>query len=327
MKKNVLITGSEGFIGSHIVESLIKKNYKVRAFVHYNSFNNIGWLKSLDIKTLKKIDIHFGDIRDEKNVLTAFKNINYVIHLAALIGIPYSYHAPKSYIETNVLGTYNILESSLKKKVKKTLITSTSEVYGSARKIPIDENHVLQAQSPYSATKIAADKLTQSYCNSFNLDATIVRPFNTYGPRQSNRAIIPTVITQILKNKKLMVGSLSPKRDLNYVENVATTFEKILTSNKFKGDEINICSGKSISIKELINVISKLINKKVEIVVDKSRVRPKNSEVDNLLGSSKKLSKHINVRKISLIDGLKKTIEWFSKRENLSKYDVNKYNI
>jgi len=327
MKKNVLITGSEGFIGSHIVETLLKKDYKVRAFVYYNSFNNIGWLSSLDPKLLKKIDIHLGDIRDEKNVMSAFKNIDYVVHLAALIGIPYSYNSPKSYIETNILGTYNVLESSLKNKIKKTLVTSTSEVYGSAKKIPIDENHILQAQSPYSATKIAADKLTESYCKSFDLNATIVRPFNTYGPRQSNRAIIPTIITQILKNKKLMIGSLSPKRDLNYVENVAETFEKILVSNKLKGEEVNICSGKSISVRELIHLISKLMDKKVNMVIDKSRIRPKNSEVDNLLGSYKKLNKHIKIKKIPIIEGLKKTIEWFNKEENLKKYDANKYNI
>ena len=325
MSKNVLITGSEGFIGSHIVQLLLKKKYKVRAFVYYNSFNNIGWLSSLDKDELKKINIHFGDIRDEKNVMAAFKNIDYVIHLAALIGIPYSYNSPKSYIETNVLGTYNVLEASLKKKIKRLLVTSTSEVYGSAKKIPIDENHVLQGQSPYAATKIAADKLTESYCKSFDLNATIVRPFNTYGPRQSNRAIIPTIITQILNKNSLKIGSLTPKRDFNYVENVAETFEKILVSSKLKGEEVNISSGKSISIRDLIYQISRLLKKNIKIKVDKSRIRPKNSEVNNLQGSSKKLDRIIKAKKISLNEGLKKTIDWFKNKKNLIKYDTDKY--
>ena len=325
MSKNVLITGSEGFIGSHIVQRFLKKKYKVRAFVYYNSFNNIGWLSSLDKDELKKINIHFGDVRDEKNVMAAFKNIDYVIHLAALIGIPYSYNSPKSYIETNVLGTYNVLESSLKKKIKRLLVTSTSEVYGSAKKIPIDENHVLQSQSPYAATKIAADKLTESYCKSFDLNATIVRPFNTYGPRQSNRAIIPTIITQILNKNSLKIGSLTPKRDFNYVENVAETFEKILVSSKLKGEEVNISSGKSISIRDLIYQISRLLKKDIKIKVDKSRIRPKNSEVNNLQGSSKKLDRIIKTKKISLNEGLKKTIDWFKNKENLIKYDTDKY--
>ena len=325
MSKNVLITGSEGFIGSHIVQRFLKKKYKVRAFVYYNSFNNIGWLSSLDKDELKKINIHFGDIRDEKNVMAAFKNIDYVIHLAALIGIPYSYNSPKSYIETNILGTYNVLEASLKKKIKRLLVTSTSEVYGSAKKIPIDENHVLQGQSPYAATKIAADKLTESYCKSFDLNATIVRPFNTYGPRQSNRAIIPTIITQILNKNSLKIGSLTPKRDFNYVENVAETFEKILVSAKLKGEEVNISSGKSISIRDLIYQISRLLKKNIKINVDKSRIRPNNSEVNNLQGSSKKLDRIIKTKKISLNEGLKKTIDWFKNKENLIKYDTDKY--
>ncbi len=325
MSRNVLITGSEGFIGSHIVQRLLKKKYKVRAFVYYNSFNNIGWLSSLNKDELKKINIHFGDIRDEKNVMAAFKNIDYVIHLAALIGIPYSYNSPKSYIETNILGTYNVLEASLEKKIKRLLVTSTSEVYGSAKKIPIDENHVLQGQSPYAATKIAADKLTESYCKSFDLNATIVRPFNTYGPRQSNRAIIPTIITQILNKNSLKIGSLTPKRDFNYVENVAETFEKILVSAKLKGEEVNISSGKSISIRDLIYQISRLLKKNIKINVDKSRIRPNNSEVNNLQGSSKKLDRIIKTKKISLNEGLKKTIDWFKNKENLIKYDTDKY--
>ena len=241
--KKILITGSEGFVGSHLVEYLVRKKYKVRAFVLYNSFANKGWLENID-KEILKIEIHLV-ILSYHTLSLAFKNIDRVIHLAALIGIPYSYNSTKSYIDTNIIGTYNILEQCVKSKIKKLIITSTSEVYGSALKIPIDEGHKLQAQSPYAATKIAADKLTESYIKSFNLNAVIVRPFNIYGPRQSNRAVIPTIITQILKNKKIELGSLTPKRDFNYVADVCTAFEKILKNNKLNGKEVNICSGSS----------------------------------------------------------------------------------
>jgi len=326
--KKILITGSEGFIGSHLVEHLVKKNYKVKAFVLYNSFNKNGWLDTLDKKFLQKIEIHYGDIRDYKNLSFAFKNVDQVIHLAALIGIPYSYTSAKSYIDTNIIGTYNILEHCLKSKIKKLIVTSTSEVYGSALKLPIDENHKLQAQSPYAATKIASDKLTESYIKSFNLNAVIVRPFNIYGPRQSTRAVIPTIITQILKNKNIELGSLTPRRDFNYVYNVCDAFEKILKSNKLNGKEVNVCSGESISILNLVKLISKILKKNVRIKMSKKRLRPIKSEVDHLKGSNKKFLNHIsNYKKIDLVNGLKKTIEWYSNNENLKRFDTENYTI
>jgi dTDP-glucose 4,6-dehydratase len=326
--KKVLVTGSEGFIGSHLVEHLVKKNYRVKAFVLYNSLSNIGWLSSLDKNILNKIEIYFGDIRDLKNLSKSFNGIEYVFHLAALIGIPYSYTSPKSYIDTNIIGTYNILECCLNYKIKKLITTSTSEVYGSALKIPIDENHKLQAQSPYSASKIGADKLTESYIKSFGLKAIIVRPFNTYGPRQSTRAIIPTIITQALKTNIIEIGSIYPKREFNYVLDVCSAFEKIIKNNKLIGQEVNVCSGKSISIIDLIKLISKIMEKNITIKRKKNRERPKNSEVNNLVGSNKKLLKNIKQKNTtSLNQGLKKTIEWFSDKKNLNKYRLDEYNI
>jgi NAD dependent epimerase/dehydratase len=326
--KKVLVTGSEGFIGSHLVEHLVKKNYRVKAFVLYNSFSDIGWLSSMDKNILNKIEIYFGDIRDLKNLSKSFNGVEYVFHLAALIGIPYSYTSPKSYIDTNIIGTYNILECCLNYKIKKLITTSTSEVYGSALKIPIDENHKLQAQSPYSATKIGADKLTESYIKSFGLKATIVRPFNTYGPRQSTRAIIPTIITQALKKNIIEIGSVYPKREFNYVLDVCAAFEKIIKNNKLTGHEVNVCSGKSISIIDLIKLISKIMGKNIIIEKKKNRERPKNSEVSNLVGSNKKLLKNIRQKNTtSLTQGLKETIEWFSDKKNLSEYKFTKYNI
>jgi len=326
--KKILITGSEGFIGSHLVEYLVRKKYNVKAFVLYNSFANKGWLETLDKEILEKIEIYFGDIRDYKNLSLAFKDVDRVIHLAALIGIPYSYNSTKSYIDTNIIGTYNILEQCVKSKIKKLIITSTSEVYGSALKIPIDENHKLQAQSPYAATKIAADKLTESYIKSFNLNAVIVRPFNTYGPRQSTRAVIPTIITQILKNKKIELGSLTPKRDFNYVSDVCSAFERILKNNKLIGKEVNICSGESISILNLVKLISKISNKKFKIKKSNKRLRPLKSEVDHLKGSNKKFSYYIsNYKRTDLINGLKKTIEWYANNETIKQFDTKNYII
>lgn len=326
--KKILVTGSEGFIGSHLVEYLVRKNYKVKAFVLYNSFADKGWLKTFDREILKKIEIHFGDIRDSKNLSLAFKNVDRVIHLAALIGIPYSYTSTKSYIDTNIIGTYNILEQCIKSKIKKLIITSTSEVYGSAIKIPIDENHKLQAQSPYAATKIAADKLTESYIKSFNLNAVIVRPFNTYGPRQSTRAVIPTIITQILKNKNIELGSLTPKRDFNYVYDVCHAFEKILNNSKLNGKEVNICSNESISILNIVRLVSKILNKKFKIKKSKKRLRPIKSEVNHLKGSNKKFSHFIsNYKRTDFAIGLKKTIEWYSNTKNLEKFDNKNYTI
>jgi nucleoside-diphosphate-sugar epimerase len=282
----------------------------------------------LDKNILNKIEIYFGDIRDLKNLSKSFNGVEYVFHLAALIGIPYSYTSTKSYIDTNIIGTYNILECCLNYKIKKLITTSTSEVYGSALKIPIDENHKLQAQSPYSATKIGADKLTESYIKSFGLKAIIVRPFNTYGPRQSTRAIIPTIITQALKKSVIEIGSIYPKREFNYVQDVCAVFEKMIKNNKLNGQEVNVCSGKSISIINLIKLISKIMGKSLKIKKIKNRERPKNSEVNNLIGSNKKLLKNLNHKNITnLYEGLKKTIEWFADKKNLNKYTLDKYSI
>ena len=324
--KKVLITGSEGFIGSHLVECLVKKNYKVKAFVLYNSFNNKGWLESIDKKILNKIDIHFGDIKDEKNLSLAFKGVDKVIHLAALIGIPYSYYSPRSYIDTNIFGTYNILEQCLKSKIKKLIVTSTSEVYGSALKIPIDENHKLQAQSPYAATKIAADKLTESYIKSFDLNAVIVRPFNTFGPRQSNRAVIPTIINQMLKKETIELGALNTKRDFNYVEDICNAFERILKTNRFNGKEVNICTGKSISILNIAKIIGKILKKDFRIIKSDDRLRPKKSEVEHLQGSNSFFKKNIkNFKKCKFETGLKKTVEWYRKNQKLKNFNAEKY--
>jgi NAD dependent epimerase/dehydratase len=322
-KNKILVTGAEGFIGSHLVEFLLKKNYNVKAFVHYNSFNSIGWLSEIDKKYSRKIDFHFGDIRDFKNVQRAYENVSLVIHLAALIGIPYSYTSPLSYIETNITGTYNVLENSLQNKIKRTLITSTSEVYGNPKKIPIKETDQLNAQSPYAATKIAADKIAESYFRSFGLNITIVRPFNTYGPRQSNRAVIPSIINQILSGDEIKVGNLSPKRDLVYIEDTVRGYEKILQSKKLNGQIIHIATGKSISIKSLIHNINKILKSKAKVKIDEKRVRNKKSEILCLNGSCEKTFKFLKWKPtVSIAQGLIKTIDWYSKSyKNNINYD------
>jgi NAD dependent epimerase/dehydratase len=326
--KSILITGSEGFIGSHAVDFFLEKNFFVRAFVHYNSNNRIGWLKNIKSKNKKNLEIHFGDIRDEKNTEKSFKNINYVIHLAALIGIPYSYYSPRSYIETNIIGTYNVLESSLRNKITRLLTTSTSEVYGSALYTPIKEDHPLQGQSPYSASKIGADKLAESYYKSFNLPLTIARPFNTYGPRQSTRAIIPTIITQLLLSNKLKMGTTFTKRDFNYVADTIDAFYKILNCKKLIGKEVNICTQKNISIDKLINEISIILNKKNKIIYESKRRRPEKSEVNNLIGSCKLLKKYTRWKSnVSLREGLYKTISWYKDPNNLKYFKEIDYSI
>lgn len=325
-KNKILITGAEGFIGSHLVEFLLKKNYNVKAFIQYNSFNSIGWLSEIDKKYLKKIEFHFGDVRDFKNVKKAYEKVSSVIHLAALIGIPYSYTSPLSYIETNITGTYNVLENSLQHKVKRTLITSTSEVYGTPKKIPIKETDQLNAQSPYAATKIAADKIAESYFRSFGLNITIVRPFNTYGPRQSNRAIIPSIINQILSGDEIRVGNLSPKRDLVYIEDTVRGYEKILQSKKLNGQIIHIATKKSISIKNLIKSIQQILKVKNKILIDNKRIRPCGSEIDCLNGSNEKSFKILKWKpKIPLNVGLRSTIEWYKSEYNSKKKLIDYY--
>lgn len=327
--KKVLVTGADGFIGSHLVESLLKEKCRVRAFVYYNAFNSWGWLDSFDKETLNKIDVFLGDVRDPNSVKKAMKNIDIVFHLAALIGIPFSYHAPDSYVDTNIKGLLNILQASKDLKTKRILATSTSEVYGTAKSVPITEKHPLQGQSPYSASKIGADRIAESFYRSFNTPVTIVRPFNTYGPRQSARAVIPAVIIQLLNGKnQIKLGSLEPTRDFSYVKDVCDGFVAIARSEETIGKEVNIAAGKEVSIGELANTIVKKINPEAKVILDRKRVRPKKSEVMRLLGSNKKIRDLTGWRpKYSLEKGLEETIEWFKNRDNLKLYKSDIYNV
>lgn len=327
--KRVLVTGSDGFIGSHLVESLLERESRVRAFVYYNAFNSWGWLDSFGKDKLKKIEVFSGDVRDPDNVRKAMEGIDIVFHLAALIGIPYSYHASHSYIDTNIKGLLNILQAGMDLKTKRILATSTSEVYGTAKFIPITEEHPFQGQSPYSASKIGADRIAESFYRSFGVPVTIVRPFNTYGPRQSARAVIPTIIIQLLNGSNVVrLGSLEPTRDLNYVKDVSAAFIAIAESDKTIGEEINIATEKEASIGELAKKIIKNINPKARIVLDAKRVRPAKSEVMRLLGSSQKIKKLTGWKpRYSLDEGIQETIEWFKDRENLKLYKADIYNV
>jgi len=327
--KKVLVTGSDGFIGSHLVECLVEEGCKVKAFVYYNSFNNWGWLDTLSKKTLNKIEIFTGDVRDTNGVREAVKGMDIVFHLAALIGIPYSYHSPDSYVDTNIKGTLNVLQAARDSGCEKILVTSTSEVYGTAKYAPIDENHPYQGQSPYSATKIGADRIAESFYRSFNLPVTIVRPFNTYGPRQSARAIIPTIITQLLNGKKeIKLGSLHPTRDFTFVKDAVSGFIEIAKSDKTVGEEINIAAQSEISIGDLANKLISLINPGAKIFEEEKRLRPKNSEVERLLGSNEKIKRLTDWEPTYSIDnGLKTTIEWFKDANNLKEYKSDIYNV
>jgi len=325
----VLVTGADGFIGSHLVEKLLNSGYGVKAFVHYNSFNSWGWLDTLPKHMLKEIEIFSGDIRDPSGVREAVKNIDDVYHLAALIAIPFSYYSPDSYVDTNIKGTLNVLQAAKELNAKRIIITSTSEVYGSAKFVPITEEHPCQAQSPYSATKIGADKLAESFYRSFSLPITIVRPFNTYGPRQSARAVIPTIITQLLSQKEeIRLGSLSPTRDFNYVKDTVDGFVEIDKSDKTVGEVINIASQKEISIENLAAELIKQLNPKAKIICETERIRPEKSEVNRLLGSNEKIKRLTEwVPKFTFEEGIKETIEWFKVEKNLKKYKMDIYNI
>jgi len=330
---NILVTGACGFIGSHTVERLVKKGHNVSAFTFYNSRGLNGWIDNLDKKIIKEINVISGDIRDHDFLINHSKKIDAILHLAALIGIPYSYHAPKSYIETNVIGTYNVLNASKINNIPKTIITSTSEVYGTAQSIPISENHPLNAQSPYAASKIGADQLALSFYRSYKLPVTIIRPFNTFGPRQSTRAIIPTIITQILNNNgNIKLGNLSPTRDFTFVEDTADSFIQALKSNKIAGETINIGNNFEISIKEIIKIMKEDFGYNFNVILDKKRVREKKSEVFRLIASNSKAKKALNwkpnyagVKGFKL--GLKKTIEWFKDSKNLKDYNSKSYSI
>jgi NAD dependent epimerase/dehydratase len=326
--KKILITGSEGFIGSHLVERFLKEDCEIKAFVYYNAFNSRGWLDSLPKESFEKLEVFLGDIRDPYAVREAVKDVDIICHLAALIGIPYSYVAPESYINTNVLGTSNLLQAARDFNIEKIIITSTSETYGTALYTPIDEKHLYQPQSPYSASKIAADNIALSFFYSFNLPVSIIRPFNTYGPRQSSRAIIPTIITQILKNQEdLKLGNLSPTRDLTFVLDTCDAFIKMCKIDNLEGEIINIGNSSEISIGDLAKMIKNLMNSEIKIVSESIRARPEKSEVNRLLANITKARKLLGWEpKYALTEGLKLTIEWFKKKENLEKYKLG-YNI
>ena len=327
--KKILVTGAGGFIGSHLVEALVKKGEKVRAFVHYNSFNQWGWLDTLPPEILKDIEVFAGDIRDPHGIREAMMGINTVYHLAALIAIPFSYHSPDSYVETNIKGTLNVLQAARQLNTNRVLVTSTSEIYGTAQYVPIDEKHPFQGQSPYSATKIGADRLAESFYRSFELPVTIVRPFNTFGPRQSARAIIPTIITQLLSGyKEIKLGDLTPTRDFVYVEDTANGFIKIAESSKTIGEEINIATQEEISIGKLAETLVKNINPKAKIIFDSQRKRPDKSEVNRLCGSRQKIRALTSWEQAYTFDqGIEKTIEWFKSPQNLNKYKAGIYNV
>ena len=325
--KKVLVTGADGFIGSHMVEELVRKGYSVRAFSYYNSFNSWGWLDTLAPEILSQIEVVCGDIRDPYGVKKAIEGVDMVFHLAALIAIPFSYHSPDAYVDTNIKGTLNVLQAAKELNVERVLITSTSEVYGTAKYVPIDENHPFQGQSPYSATKIGADRLAESFYRSFDLPVSIVRPFNTFGPRQSARAVIPTIITQLLGGRQqIKLGLLSPTRDFNYVKDTVSAYIAIAESDRTIGKEINIATGKEISIGDMAKVIIAQLNPKAEIICEEERLRPENSEVNRLLGSNQKLKELTEWKqKYSFEDGIQETIKWFE--QNLDKYKIDIYNI
>ena len=325
--KKVLVTGADGFIGSHLTESLVERGYEVKAFTYYNSFNSWGWLDSLPKEKLNEIEIFSGDIRDPNGVREAMRGIEGVFHLAALIAIPFSYHSPDSYVDTNIKGTLNVLQAARELGTERIMITSTSEVYGTAQYVPIDEKHPFQGQSPYSATKIGADRLAESFYRSFNLPISIVRPFNTYGPRQSARAVIPTIITQLLSGKEeIKLGALTPTRDFNFVKDTAAGFIAIAESDKTIGEEINIATQKEISIGELATEIIRQINPNVHIVCEKQRLRPEKSEVNRLLGSNEKIRMLTSWKpNYTLSEGISETLSWL--KNNLEKYKTDIFNL
>ncbi len=326
-KETVLVTGADGFIGSHLTEMLVKDGFKVKALSQYNSFNNWGWLE--DIDCINDIEVITGDIRDSYFCKHITKNVDVIYHLAALIAIPYSYIAPDSYVDTNIKGTLNICQAAKENNVKRIIHTSTSEVYGTAQYVPIDESHPMQPQSPYSATKIAADAMAMSFYNTFNLPITIARPFNTYGPRQSARAVIPTIITQIADGaKKIKLGDVTPTRDFNYVEDTCRGFIELAQCDDSIGQAVNIGSNYEISIGETLNIIREIMSSDVEFITDKDRIRPSKSEVFRLWCDNSKIhgltgfESRVNIR-----DGLKKTIDWITRPENLKNYKSEIYNV
>ena len=316
--QKVLVTGADGFIGSHLTEMLLEQGYKVKALSYYNSFNDWGWLNSVKHPELEVVT---GDVRDPHFCKHITQDVEIIFHLAALIAIPYSYVAPDSYVDTNIKGTLNICQAAKENGVKKVLVTSTSEVYGTARYVPIDENHPKQPQSPYSATKIGADAIAMSFYNAFALPVVLVRPFNTYGPRQSARAIIPTIITQIANGKKeIKLGDLTPTRDFNFVKDTCKGFIELSKCDAAIGQEVNICSNNEISMRDTLNLIARLMNSDVKFIEDQVRIRPKNSEVFRLWGDNAKIKSLTGYEpSYSLEEGVKETIKWFLDKDNLRK--------
>ena len=331
--KKILVTGADGFIGSHLVEELVRRGYDVKAFVFYNSFNSWGWLDHANSEILSDLDVFCGDIRDPHGVRTAMSDCDSVLHLASLIAIPYSYHSPDTYVDTNIKGTLNVLQAARDMNISKVIHTSTSEVYGTAQFVPITEDHPLQGQSPYSATKIAADQLAFSFYSSFELPVVIARPFNTYGPRQSARAVIPTIISQIASGSRLLkLGSLLPTRDFNYVEDTVSAFIASLECGSCLGEVINFGSNYEISIGDTINMIASIMNVSVDIQLDESRLRPVKSEVERLWADNTKARTLLNWSPLyagldGLRTGLSKTIDWFQNPTNLACYKSQIYNI
>ena len=327
--KRILVTGADGFIGSHLTEMLVDAGYKVKAFVYYNSFNSWGWLDSFPKEKLEKIEIFSGDIRDPNGVRNAMKDVDVVFHLAALIAIPFSYHSPDSYVDTNIKGTLNVVQAARDLNIERVLVTSTSEVYGTAQYVPIDEKHPRQPQSPYSATKIGADCIAESFYRSFGLPVTIVRPFNTFGPRQSARAVIPTIITQLLAGKEeIKLGALSPTRDLLFVKDTARGFMEIAKCDKLIGEDVNIATQTEISVGDLAQMIINKINPNARIISDEQRLRPALSEVERLHGSRQKLNQFTGWEpQFTFEKAIEQTIEWFKDPVNQARYKADIYNV
>lgn len=325
----IFVTGAGGFIGSHLSEELVRRGYRVRAFVRYNSFNSWGWLDEVPLEIRRSLDVFTGDIRDPYGVKEAMKGCDIVLHLAALIAIPYSYHSPDTYVDTNVKGTLNIVQAARELGVKKIIHTSTSEVYGTAQYVPIDEKHPLQPQSPYSASKIGADAIAMSFYNAFGLPLIIARPFNTYGPRQSARAVIPTIITQIAKGtKEIKLGDVTPTRDFTYVEDTCRGFIALAECDEAVGKVVNIGSHYEISIGDTLRLIKELMQSDMAFLTDKERIRPKKSEVFRLWCDNSTLKSLTGFElKYPLREGLEKTIAWFTDPKNLSRYKAEIYNV
>ncbi len=327
MAQRVLVTGADGFIGSHLTELLLKEGYQVRVLALYNSFNHWGWLE--DVATSESLEVVTGDIRDPHFCKHITKDIDIVFHLAALIAIPYSYVAPDSYVQTNVTGTLNICQAAKDNGVKRVIHTSTSEVYGTARYVPIDEQHPLQPQSPYSASKIGADAMAMSFYNAFGLPVTIARPFNTYGPRQSARAVIPTIISQIASGMtEIKLGDVSPTRDFNYVEDTCRGFLALARCDAAVGETVNIASNYEISVGDTLTLIRDLMGRDVKLISDDARLRPEKSEVFRLWGDNQKMRELTGfVPQVSIAEGLQRTIDWFTQAANLVKYKAGIYNV